>query len=599
MVSRHLQKIRALLRNRSLKAKITFSFMIIVLCISLALSFLYYTSQREQYRHNLIRTNTNDANYLMGNLERQLRHGEQLANWFFVNNSMQPILMRDYSNDRARFGRDAPPVIRLINEQLASSAIGRHVVFLHVSGNNNVVLRGGNADAYFVGNLAYEQWFSSGMDYIGGLLWSGIYENPARYRSSQMILPITRPILYAGTRIEIGWHVLAFSPNLVSDAFEDFHMDDSRFVVVLDREHRVVFHNNSEDIGHAIEYSFLEEGQNLNGSYFVDLAGRQMLVTGRHSTYSGMTLLLFHSLEGFEAQATFNLTILLGIVTLVIVLFLLLTYYLTKRLTMPLNRVLGRLHDIAGGDFTIDPSIEGSDEMGLIGQGVNEMSTNIASLMDDLVQNEHKRTELEYKVLLNQINPHFVYNVLNSIKVMADIQEIEGISEMASSLGSLLKEMSKGATEYVTIRRELELLKSYLHIQHIRRCGMLTTHYDVPDNLLDYLIPRFTLQPLAENAIYHGLDKNDGMGIIEISMHEESDELVIVMRDNGAGIPQERVGTLLDEPSVDGKEKLNHVGLHNVNERIKLFSEGVDGLFIESREGEYTKVTVRLPIKSV
>ena len=598
MAQKYRHKLPYPLRNWSLKAKITFYFMVIVLCISLALSFLYYTNQRNQYSYNLVRTNINDANYLMRNLERQLRLGRHLTNWIFVNNSIQPVLMRDYSDDRARFGRDAPSVMRLINEQLTSSSVGRHVVFLHIHGNNGVLLRGGNADAYFIENLADERWFSAGLDYRGGQMWSGIYENPARYQSSQMILPITRPILYAGTRIEIGWHVIAFSPALVADAFEDFHMDESRFVVVLDRESRAIFHPNSEYIGKIIEYQFLDGREDINGSHFIDLSGRQVLVTDRYSSYSGMTLLLFSSLEGLEDFATFNLTVLFGIVTFVIILFLSLTYYLTKRLTEPLNRVLGRLHDIAGGDFTTDPSIEGNDEMGLIGRGVNEMSTNIASLMDDLIKNEHKRTELEYKVLLNQINPHFVYNVLNSIKVMADIQKIEGISEMASSLGALLKEISKGAVEHVSIRQELELLRSYLHIQHIRRCGLLTIHYDIPEELMDYIIPRFTLQPLAENAIYHGLDKNEGMGIIKISMHEETEELVIVMLDNGVGIPQERVGTLLDEPDTGDKKRLNHIGLHNVEERIKLFSEGMGGLTIESKEGEYTKVTVRMPRKS-
>jgi len=588
-------KLPSPLRNWSLKAKITFYFMGIVLCISLTLSFLYYTSQRNQYRYNLVRTNINDVNYLIGNIERQLRLGEHLTNWIFVNNNIQPVLMRDYSDDRARFGRDAPPVIRLMNEQLASNSVGRHVVFLHIHGNNGVLLRGGNTDAYFIENLADERWFSAGLDYRGGILWSGIYENPARYRSSRMILPITRPILYAGTRIEIGWHALAFSPALIADAFEDFHMDDSRFVLVLDRANRAVFHQNADRIGQVLDYSFLDEKDSSGGSYFVDFNERQMLVTSRYSAHSGMTLFLIHSLEGFEAHTTFNLIVLLGILTLVIILFLLLTYYLTKRLTTPLNKVLDHLHNIAGGDFATDPQIEGNDEMGLIGQGVNEMSTNIASLMDDLIRNEHKRTELEYKVLLNQINPHFVYNVLNSIKVMADIQKIEGISDMASSLGALLKEISKGAAEQVTIRQELELLKSYLHIQHIRRCGLLTIHYDIPEHLMDYLIPRFTLQPLAENAIYHGLDKNEGMGIIEISISEENGELVIVIFDNGAGIPPERVGTLLEEPRVETEKKLNHIGLHNVEERIKLFSGGVGGLFIESNEGEYTKVTVRMP----
>ena len=576
--------------NWSLKAKVTSSFMAVVLCISLALSLLYYQHQSEQYKQHLIITNQNDVDYLMGNIEKQLRLCENLSNWIFVNHSLQSILIRDYSRDISRYSIDALTTDRMITDQLASSAVGRYIVFLIITGRNGAVLKSSN-DAYYVEDLSGEKWYSDGLSQGGRLYWPGIYENPARYRSTRLILPISRPVIYSGTRAEIGWHVLAFSPALISDVFEDYRMDSSRSVVVLDRGGRTVFHQDQNMIGQVTEYPFTDLG---DGSHFVELDEKQVLVTSKHSEYSGMTLLLIHSLQSLETQAAFTGIVLLVIVTITAAMFLLLVYYLSKRLTKPLEKILDRMHSISGGDFTVDTSIEGSDEMGLIGRGVNEMSANIVYLMGESIKHEQERIELEYQVLLNQINPHFVYNVLNSIKVMADIQKIEGISEMASSLGALLGEISKGTQEQVTIRRELELLDRYLYLQQIRRCGLLTVRYDIPEELKDCLIPRFTLQPLAENAVYHGLDKKDRMGTIDISIREENVDLVVIMLDNGAGIPPERIETLLAQTDEGDKKQLTHVGVSNVDKRVKLFNGGEGGLYIESEEGSYTKVTVWL-----
>jgi two-component system sensor histidine kinase YesM len=319
-----------------------------------------------------------------------------------------------------------------------------------------------------------------------------------------------------------------------------------------------------------------------------------MLVTYKYSPNTGMTMLLFHSLEALEKQTKFLLTVLLVVFLLTTVMFFSLAYYLSNRLTKPLGGILNRLKDVSMGNFQLDNSINGNDEMGLIGRGVNEMAGNIGSLMGELIQQEHEKCELEYKVLLNQINPHFVYNFLNSIKVMADIQKIEGISEMASSLGTLLKEISKGSAEQVTIRRELELLDKYFYLQIIRKCGLLTIKYDIPDeSVLDFLIPRFTLQPLAENSIYHGIDNVSRMGIITISITAQQDEVVIIIGDNGSGMSKEKIDSLLSAESMDGKE-MTHVGIVNVDKRIKLFY-GCGSLVIDSIVGESTTVTLRFP----
>ncbi len=581
-------------KNWSLKSKVTWSFMIVVLCIALVISLLYYRSQRKQYENNLSVTDRNDITYLMGNMEKQLALCEKLSDWIYVNRKIETALVRDYENDMGQYSRDIPPTQRLIDDQLVASSVGKYVIFLYVQGYNGVAFKA-NTDAYWLEDLTKHPWHTIGMQAGGAVVWSGITENPATYKTTDMIIPLVRPVIFSDNRVKIGWQVLAFSPALITDVFQDYRMDQGRSIVVIDQNGRAVFHNDPTMVGSYVEYDFFDEDmQKGDGNRHVIHDGKKTLVTYKHSPHTGMTMLLFHSLADLEKQAQFLLFVLVVIFLLTAVMFFFLTYYLSNQLTKPLAGILEKLKDVSMGDFQMDNSINGNDEMGLIGRGVNEMAGNIGSLMGELIEREHEKCELEYRVLLNQINPHFVYNVLNSIKVMADIQKIEGISEMASSLGTLLKEISKGVAEQVTIRRELELLDKYFYLQKIRKCGLLTIIYDIPDeSVLDFLIPRFTLQPLAENSIYHGLDNVSRMGIITISITAQQEEVIIVISDNGSGISREKIAELLSAESMDGKE-MTHVGLVNVDKRIKLFY-GCGSLAIDSIVGESTSVTLRFP----
>ncbi|MDR1901474.1 MAG: histidine kinase [Treponema sp.] len=341
-----------------------------------------------------------------------------------MNRRIETALVRDYSENMTQYDREIPSIQRLINDYLSSSSVGKYVVFLYIRGNNGVVLKSSNPDV---------DWFQDGIKANGKVIWPGVVDNPSMYRTTARIIPVTRPVIFSDTRIPIGWHVFAFSPALIGDVFEDFRMDQNRSMVILDREKRVVFHREPDKIGRAGVYNFLEPLHDADsGSRKVVINGSPRIVTCQKSPYSGMTVLIIHSLRTLERQFNYTLVVLVIVFLLTVIMFFFMTYYLSNRLTKPLAAILSRLKQVSSGAFVVDESISGGEEMG---QGINEMVGRIDTLMGELIRREHEKSQLEYRVLLNQINPHFIYNVLNSIKVMADIQKTEGISAMASSLG--------------------------------------------------------------------------------------------------------------------------------------------------------------------
>jgi two-component system sensor histidine kinase YesM len=257
------------------------------------------------------------------------------------------------------------------------------------------------------------------------------------------------------------------------------------------------------------------------------------------------------------------------------------------------------MNRIADRDFSRETSIEWDNEFGDIGKGINKLSESIQTLMDSRLDMEKQKRDYEFQMLQSQINPHFLYNTLMSIKWMATIQNAPGIAEMTTSLSRLLKSISKGTTQFVPLSEELELLKDYYTIMKYRYGGTIDMgiHTD-DDKLLDCCILRFTLQPIVENAIFHGIEPKGAAGKIEIHIHKnEMNDLQIDITDDGIGMDEETARTLLSEKFESKSSFFKKIGISNVHHRIQLEFGLSYGLSIHSRAGSFTTVSIRLPDK--
>ena len=277
-------------------------------------------------------------------------------------------------------------------------------------------------------------------------------------------------------------------------------------------------------------------------------------------------------------------------------------HWLEWGITRPVEALQKRIEAVGRGDFTADRSIEWNNELGDVGRGINRLAGDVDDLMTRRIEDERRKQELEYRMLQNEVNPHFIYNTLNSIRWMATIQHAPGIAEMVTAFARLTKSISKGTQKLVPLQEELALLNDYFTIQQYRYGGDLEIDVSrIEDEHLcqDCLIPRFTLQPLVENAIFHGLEPKGGHGsvLLDISTDPETGDVLLRLTDDGVGMPPELTAHLLDEPTEESEkaEKFRHVGLWNVNRRIQYSFGEKYGLSIESEEDVGTEVTIRLP----
>lgn len=326
------------------------------------------------------------------------------------------------------------------------------------------------------------------------------------------------------------------------------------------------------------------------------LGDRKFKVTAVRLNAGGLSLYSCFEMTGLDndgAQTRMAVaTTLLSCFLLALMLALILAAYLTK----PISLLNSRLHRIADNDFSYDPEIEkAGGELGQIGRTVNEMAMSIENLLKTTEQSYEQRRKIEIQLLQSQVNPHFLYNTLDSIRWMVVIQKSPGIESMTRSLSNLLKNIVKGTQDKITLEEELALLHDYVEIQSVRYMEAFTFYDTVPKELYRYRIIKLTLQPLVENAIFHGIEPTGENGTITVTGQEEGGDLVLCVTDDGAGIPPDILPTLLSEERPRSHASLNDIGVCNVHKRLQMLYGDAYGLTIESEPGVGTCVTVRVP----
>jgi two-component system sensor histidine kinase YesM len=262
-------------------------------------------------------------------------------------------------------------------------------------------------------------------------------------------------------------------------------------------------------------------------------------------------------------------------------------------LTRPLKKLGAHMKQVEKGDFDTRVTIESANEIGKLSKTFNMMIGKIRGLMQQILEEQQMKRVSELKALQAQIHPHFLYNTLDSIIWMAEMGKVEKVVEMTSALSKLLRSSISKGDELIPISVELDHIQSYLTIQKIRYRDKFTFTIDMEPDIMECLILRVVLQPLIENAIYHGMKSKVVRGCIQVIGRKVDDMIELKIIDDGPGMEQAKSRALLQRsPSEGGKG----IGLYNVNERIQLYFGKPYGLTFESELEEGTTVTIRIPI---
>jgi len=265
---------------------------------------------------------------------------------------------------------------------------------------------------------------------------------------------------------------------------------------------------------------------------------------------------------------------------------------LTRQITGPLSALSQKAQQFGNGDFSSTPVETNITELRTLNKGFDEMAGRINALMNKQIEDQNSLHRAELELLQAQINPHFLYNTLDSIAILAESDRGEDVVNMVTSLSSFFRNSLNKGQDIITLQAERTQVTSYLEIQHIRYSDILNYEIHIPDELLDCMVPKLILQPLVENALYHGVKNRRGMGTIVITGEAVGSDLLLKVQDNGAGMHPEQVRALQAGLYEDRHTGL---GLVNVHKRIRLYCGEGYGLSFESELGRGSTVSVLLP----
>ena len=279
----------------------------------------------------------------------------------------------------------------------------------------------------------------------------------------------------------------------------------------------------------------------------------------------------------------------------IFVLITALSYYIPLSITRPIRKLSEVTDQVAKGDLTVRSDVRSGAEVSVLSDSLNTMIDKIDELLEQVKKEQIRLRKAEFELLQSQINPHFLYNTLDAIVWLAEAGEQKKVVSMVGSLSDFFRTSLNQGKDIITIKEELQHSRSYLEIQQMRYQDILNYEIHVPEELHRYLIPKITIQPLVENALYHGIKNKRGLGRIVISGRKEEDFLILQIEDNGIGMRKERLDQVKEGMNQKIPTEKDIYGLYNVNERIRLNFGEKYGISIESTYGEGTVVSIILP----
>ena len=379
------------------------------------------------------------------------------------------------------------------------------------------------------------------------------------------------------------------------ETFSNVNLGNGGYVYLTNDRGDIIWHPKQNEI-----YSgrFNEDNKYAatlkDGITVENLRGKNITLNVRTIGYTGWKLVGVTPSAALGVDGIKFRFFVLFVADLFLFLLAMINAFISDKISNPIKSLDGSVREIESGNLDVEIVPSGSYEVEHLGKSIKNMLGRIKVLMSDLVAEHNAKRKSEFDTLQSQINPHFLYNTLDIIVWMIENENSDKAVNIVTALAKFFRiSLSKGKN-IITVKDEVEHVRNYLMIQNMRFKNRFEYSIDVDEKVLSYSSLKLMLQPLVENAIYHGMEFMDGDGEIDVKVFKEDNSLYFTITDNGLGMSEDMVETLLSKDFVPSK-KGSGIGVKNVNERIKLYFGSEYGLKVESEPDEGTKITIHLP----
>ncbi len=446
--------------------------------------------------------------------------------------------------------------------------------------------------------ITAQKWFSRTLGGEGNFYFTGPHVQQLSTSAYPWVITYSQQISYAENDGEIAQGLLLVDMNFsaVSELAKNAKLGSTGYVYFIDNNNKIVYHPLQQLINSNIFNEDLEAVEDhIFGTFTNTFEGRQRLViidTVNNARWRIVGVAFMDELMSGLNQFT---TVMALILILCIIITIFLARYVSAWISRPIKELERLMLSVERGDFSEPPTVKGNQEVLALSQSFSMMILRIRELMDDIVKSQELKRKFELDALQAKINPHFLYNTLDSVVWMAEQNDSEGVIRMISALAKLFRVSISKGHDIITINEELEHVRNYLIIQQIRYQGKFEFSIHVEEGIEEAPTIKLIVQPIVENAIYHGIKYLQEMGQIDIKVYRRKPgAIVLEVRDNGVGIDEEKLTKILSFSGTHSP-KGNGIGVRNVHQRVQLYYGSDFGLEISSELDEGTLVRIVIP----
>lgn len=596
-------------RDMPIRNKLIISFLALIILPVVTIGiFSFYTSQRllkqktEQY--------TNDILMETGeNVDVKLREIERISFQIVSNMTIQDALKKANMGIKDEYEKIF--VERAIDSQLK----GFVPLYLDIAAVQVVSLSGTvyyvNPGSVTIGISDSEKRIME--EHKGGAVWFGTNPSSQTIRVGRAINSIVNQEL-------IGYEIIQIRESSVHDIYRRTDLFKSGDILITDLDGRIISHKDKSKLDEFIGNvaAGLTKDSIYNSFTTVGIDGTSNYVASRSINNGQWRMIAIIPTEQYEGDIILLRYWILGICGACCIMSLLLSLRISDSISRPLRNLSEMMNKVGKGNFDVSIQPYTNDEVGVLSEHFNKMVRQVQKLIQEVYQEQYLKQKAELKSLRAQINPHFLYNTLESINWMARTRNVPEIGDMVKALGDLMRASISG-DDFVTLNDEITNITNYLKIQKFRYGDRLGVCIGISPDIGQIIVPKLILQPIVENSIVHGLEEKLEDGHIRISGELENGDVVIMICDDGVGMEKEKAdhlnrlfseyhdGTRVSGGSakvdirkdIGSKDDMHtHIGLINVDRRIKMYYGASYGLSISSVIGEGTSVKAVLPART-
>lgn len=581
-----IRSINRYFRDMPIHKKLILSFLFLIIFPALFIgTFSFYRSSEllknktEQYTKDILMETGN-------NIEINLREAERLTFQVVSSASIQDALK---SSNRG-FASEQEKIIaeKTIDSQLRSLiSSDSDIAAIQVISNSGIIYYVNPASISLTGNDEEKIILEKGQ---GSTFWFNT--NPVT-----QTLMVGRVINSLDSQEKIGYVFVYLRESSIINTFKETELFNAGELLVVDQQGYIVSAKDKNLLGKQNEFSTSGAIDGILSENFTtaNIAGKNYYVTYRNIQGTPWRMISFIPSLEYEKEIIWLGNWIFLIILCCCLLSVVLSIIISKGISRPVRDLSKKMDEVGKGNFDVYIDYESKDEIGILSRHFNGMVSQVRQLIKKVYQEELLKQKAELKSLRMQINPHFLYNSLESINWLARMRGVPEIGKMVKALGDLMRASISGE-DFITVRDEMKNVENYLTIQKFRYGDKIEAEMNISPEIINVKIPKLILQPIVENAIVHGIENKIGNGKISIEGFIENHMMVLQVKDDGVGMDEETCARILSDGFKSSfSERHTHIGLKNVDKRIKMYYGENFGLRIQSRKDCGTCVSIYLP----